>query len=108
MAKYKSSSTRHILWLGVKAYMSYVERLAKEYNAVDGDFIQRHQLDKICIFFMYMLFRANLFKAESLFRTSDNTISTSITFIKFYYRGCIFIVKAYETKLAPFFAVATS
>ena len=38
MAKLKSSYTRHIAWIDVKAYMQYVERLVKQYNAVDGDF----------------------------------------------------------------------
>ncbi len=38
MAKLKSLHTRYSAWPDVKAYMQYVERLAKQYNAVDGDF----------------------------------------------------------------------
>ena len=28
----------------MKAYIQYVERLAKRYNAVDGDFLRRHRV----------------------------------------------------------------
>ena len=40
MAKYKSSYTRHNVWLDVTAYMEYVERLTKLYNAVYVDFMK--------------------------------------------------------------------
>ena len=36
--KFKIPYTRRSVFLGAKAYIQYVERLKKQYNAVDGSF----------------------------------------------------------------------
>jgi hypothetical protein len=43
MYNLKSSYTRLFVWPGVMAYWLFAERRAKQYNAVDGDFLRRHQ-----------------------------------------------------------------